>query len=174
MRTHSKQSTGFTVIELIVAIAVLAILVTMGIPAIQEMIKNNRVTAQTNELVAMINFSRNEALRRNSDIPVDLTSVTGGWSGEVRSPDDLEDTEGCTVGVLRCASYDSVELTSGSVEMTFNNRGYLTPFSDGEVNLIMQHEGCSSNRQARLIKVRPTGQVSTCDVPCGHSSSACP
>lgn len=164
------KSGGFTVIELIVTIAVMAILVTIGIPAIQELIKNNRVTAQSNELAAMINFARNEALRRNDSIPVDLSVAGNGWTGEVRSPDNLDDTVGCTQGVLRCASYDNVGL-SEDIGLTFNNRGYLVPFEP--VTLALEHENCNGDRQRRLVRIRPSGQVEGCTVGCGVTAWQC-
>lgn len=172
MAMKKRVSAGFTVIELMVTIAVMAILVTIGIPAIQELIKNNRVTAQANELTAMINFARNEALRRNDSIPVELSQETNGWSGEVRSPDDLENTEGCTVGVLRCISYDRLQL-SADVDLTFNNRGYLTPFNQGNVTFALEHESCTGVRQRRLIRIRPSGQVEGCTVGCGVTEWQC-
>jgi len=166
---HNGDSKGFTLIEVIVAIGLMAILVTLAVPAIQELIKNNRVAAQSNELVTLIHYARNEAQRRNDTIPMELFSETNGWSGEVRSPDDLEDTEGCTVGVLRCASHQQV-LLNEDIDLTFNNRGYLVPFQ--AVSLQLEHENCSGDRQRRLLEIRPSGQVTGCTVACGETE--CP
>ncbi|NEZ02729.1 prepilin-type N-terminal cleavage/methylation domain-containing protein [Wenzhouxiangella sp. XN201] len=155
---------GFTIIELIVAIAVLAILLTIGVPSIQQLIKNNRVTAQTNELVSVINFARNESIRRNQSVDMDLISNASGWSAEVRSPDGAEDSEGCTVGVLRCADYNGVLLPSGTDSFAFNNRGYVDGFT--QVDIVLQHTDCSGDRQRREITILPTGQVSSTDAAC--------
>lgn len=154
---------GFTLIELIVAIAVAAILLTVAVPSMKNLIRNNRVTGQTNELVAMINFARSEAIRRNDSIDVDLTSSAGGWGAEVRSPDSAEDSENCTVGVLRCADYNDV-LLKGASSLTFNGRGYLAPFN--KVSLVLQHSDCSGDPHRREIEILPTGQVSSETVDC--------
>ena len=161
---------GFTLIELIVAITVLAILATLAVPNITDLIRNNRVTSQNNELVAMLNFARNESLRRNDQVPVNLTALADGWSGEVLSPDGDADTQGCTVGVLRCASYDNVSLNA-NVSLTFNRRGYLTNFQN--VTLYLQHQGCTGERQRQRIEIRPTGQVNSCSVPCDDTETQC-
>lgn len=162
---RTTRLSGFTVIELIVAISVLAILVTMGIPAIQEMIKNNRVTGQANELVAMINFARNESIRRNRCIVVELTSTAGGWNGVVKDTDTDPDVASCTTtDTLRTAEYSSVLLASGTDDFAFNNRGYVGGFTS--VNITLEHTDCSGDRQRREIAILPTGQVSTNDAAC--------
>jgi type IV fimbrial biogenesis protein FimT len=45
--------------------AVGAILLTLAVPSINTFVKNNRLTSQTNELVAHINLARLEALKRS-------------------------------------------------------------------------------------------------------------
>lgn len=57
--------TGFTLIELIVVIALAAIIMTLAVPSYQNLIANNRITAHTNELVTAINMARSEAVKRN-------------------------------------------------------------------------------------------------------------
>jgi len=163
---------GFTLIELIVAIAVAAILLTVAVPSLTDLIRNNRVTGQTNELVAMINFARNEAIRRNGSVDVVLTSEADGWGGEVEDPLG-SGADPCTAqGALRCADYSDVLLTQdidgsvSSVTLTFNNRGYLDPFS--EVNIALQHTDCSGTKQRREIRILPTGQVSSSVESCAN------
>ena len=45
-----KTSQGFTLLELMITLAVMAILVSWGFPSLTESIKNNRTTAQNNEM----------------------------------------------------------------------------------------------------------------------------
>lgn len=168
-KTDSRAS-GFTLLELLIGIAVLAILVTIAVPSLSDLIKSNRVTGQTNELVSIINFARNEAIRRNENIPVVLTSTADGWSGEVRDPSG-DGAESCTAqGALRCADYRDVQLsqdidnTSDTATMTFNSRGYLTPFSP--VNIDLEHDDCRNSRHRRTISILPTGQVSSVETAC--------
>lgn len=159
------RSSGFTVIELIITITVLAILITMGIPAIQELIKNNRVTSQTNELVALVNLARNESIRRNRCIVVELTSTADGWNGVVKDTDTDPDVEPCTpTDTLRTADYESVLLATGTDDFAFNNRGYVDGFT--KVDLALEHTNCSGDRQRREITILPTGQVSSGDAAC--------
>lgn len=51
-------------IELMVTLAVLAILLTIGVPSMRTLILNNRLTTATNNLAAAINMARSEAVKQ--------------------------------------------------------------------------------------------------------------
>ncbi|WJW75089.1 GspH/FimT family pseudopilin [Thiohalobacter sp. IOR34] len=74
---------GFTLIELMITIAIAAILLTVGVPSFRSIIQNNRITAQANELVTALNLGRSEAVKRGQTITVCASSTgsacTGGW-----------------------------------------------------------------------------------------------
>lgn len=57
-----KQN-GFTLFELLVAIAIAALLVTIGVPNMRAMIMDNRIISQANNFVATINAARSSAVR---------------------------------------------------------------------------------------------------------------
>ena len=59
-----NANNGFTLIELMVTVAVLAIVLSLGVPSYRALIINNRLTAQANALVASINLARSEAIKR--------------------------------------------------------------------------------------------------------------
>jgi type IV fimbrial biogenesis protein FimT len=55
---------GFTLIELIVTLAIVAIVVTFAVPSFKTAILNARMTTQTNNLISDIAIARNEAVKR--------------------------------------------------------------------------------------------------------------
>lgn len=59
---------GFTLIELMVATAVLAIVSVVAIPAFGNLISSNRLNAQANEFLSAITYARSEAIRLNRNI----------------------------------------------------------------------------------------------------------
>lgn len=61
---------GFTLIELMVTIAVLAVVVTLAAPSFASVINGNRLTGASNELAALLQLGRMEALRRNQPVVV--------------------------------------------------------------------------------------------------------
>jgi len=70
MHQPSRHARGFSLVELMVTIAVLAILLAIGIPSFASLIASNRLTSATNELVAALQTARTEAIRRNVRVTV--------------------------------------------------------------------------------------------------------
>ncbi|VAW88326.1 hypothetical protein MNBD_GAMMA16-677 [hydrothermal vent metagenome] len=63
-----KTNSGFTLIELIVAVGVAGIVMGIAIPSFQSSIKNNRITSETNRLVSDIQLARSEAMKRSTRV----------------------------------------------------------------------------------------------------------
>lgn len=58
-----KKADGFTLIELMITVAIMAIVLTLGVPSFRDFIMNNRITTQANEFVASIQTARSLAIR---------------------------------------------------------------------------------------------------------------
>lgn len=70
-----KQS-GVTLLELMVVLAVSAILLAVGIPSFAAIAGSSRLANATNELVSSLHLARSEAIKRNSRVVL-CTSATG-------------------------------------------------------------------------------------------------
>lgn len=68
--THAELNRikGFTLIELMIGLALAAIIVTMAAPSFNSAMKKNKIVAETNELIADINFARSEAVKRSTPV----------------------------------------------------------------------------------------------------------
>lgn len=82
------RSDGFTLVEMMVAIAVLAVLLGIAVPDLRNYLINSRLTAQINDLVADISLARSEAATRSARITIcssaDLETCSGegdAWEG---------------------------------------------------------------------------------------------
>jgi len=72
------RNRGFTLMELLVTLAVVAIVASLAVPSFQNMIATQRVRSAANDLVASLNFARSEAVKRNATVT--MTPAAGGWS----------------------------------------------------------------------------------------------
>lgn len=63
-----KRNAGFTLMEMMTAIAVLGVLTATAVPSFTNMINRNRLASQSNELLSAIQFARIEAIRSNARI----------------------------------------------------------------------------------------------------------
>lgn len=75
---------GFTLIELLVTLTLLAILLTLAVPAYKSLISNTHSTTQIDQLITAINFTHNEAVKRHNVITLCATSdqktCSNNWS----------------------------------------------------------------------------------------------
>ncbi len=179
MRSEPNHNhAGFTILELMIAITVAVILLTLAIPSFQETFKRNEIAGQNNELVALIHTARNEAIRRNPlsnevvrlDLEVDADEPA--WQAFVYPPGIGEGVEGCPLGSIRCSENERVLLSANSMSIQFDNRGYsVVGGVPTEVEILLVHRDCSSDQHARRIRVQPAGQVNSRRVACDFEIS---
>lgn len=63
LRTPTRN--GFTLLELLTTIAVICILTAVAIPSFVSLIRNNRLTSETNALLGLLALGRSEAVKRS-------------------------------------------------------------------------------------------------------------
>ena len=71
----AKQA-GFTLIELMFTIVVLAVLLGIGVPNFRDFVRNSRLTSAANDLLTDVNLARSEAVKRR--VPVTLCKSANG------------------------------------------------------------------------------------------------
>jgi type IV fimbrial biogenesis protein FimT len=87
--TNKLNASGFTLIELLVTVAVIAIVLTIGVPSFQQVIMTNRMATQANDLLGSMNLARSEAVKRGQRVALCKTadpfaatpacSTSGAW-----------------------------------------------------------------------------------------------
>jgi type IV fimbrial biogenesis protein FimT len=65
-----RAHTGFTLLELMVVLAIAGVLMAVGIPAMGDFLRNSRITGAANDVMAALHFTRSEATKRR--LPVTL------------------------------------------------------------------------------------------------------
>lgn len=69
---------GFTLLELLITVTIAAVLLGIGIPAMEQMIRNQQLVATHNKLVAALLLARSESVKRQK--PVILRNSGNLWS----------------------------------------------------------------------------------------------
>ena len=130
--THSNNphaSRGFTLVELMVTVAVFAIVAAMAAPAMQAMVTSSRLNGATEELVTALQLARSEAIRRNARVMVCSSadgatcSGSGDWSRWiVTGPDNAAGT----VDIFRDQSANAeLRLSGPGAGIQFNPSGLI-------------------------------------------------
>ena len=64
------RQTGFTLLELMIVVAIAGIVMAIGVPSFQSITTNNRIAANTNEFITALNLARSEAVKRGAAVSV--------------------------------------------------------------------------------------------------------
>jgi type IV fimbrial biogenesis protein FimT len=75
----SNKIQGFTLLELMITLAIAAIIATIGIPSFMGLIRDSRMTASVNDLLSSINYARSEAITRNVEVTIKSESGGNAW-----------------------------------------------------------------------------------------------
>ncbi len=163
LMSMGRKSDGFTIVELMITILVLAVLISLGAPNLQQMIVNNRLTTEVNSLVAGLQYARSEALRRNAVVTIGSNSTdwSGGWS--VWLDTDADNVVDSTETLLRAQSAQASgytikppsSVTTSPAALRFNPNGTIANASP------LITEVCKSGVVGRVVTVSPVGQVQT-------------
>ncbi|MES9896026.1 MAG: GspH/FimT family pseudopilin [Candidatus Thiodiazotropha endolucinida] len=105
---------GYTLLELLVTLAIAAVLMTFVVPGFRGLIEHNNVAATSNELLGSLLYARSEAVRIETDVT--FTPEADGWlvttEGGVDIVDQTVDNENVTI----------IENIADN-EVTYNPRG---------------------------------------------------
>jgi len=143
---QAKKSKGFTLLELMITLAVASILLSIGVPSFVDFIQNGRMSAQTNELNASLSLARAEAIKRKIPVTVcrssDQDSCSGAWGdGWIvftdANNDGDRDTSGTEESILKVQANIPEGMTisknAGAAYIKFNYfgeaRGQATTFT---------------------------------------------
>jgi type IV fimbrial biogenesis protein FimT len=157
---------GFTLIELMVTIAVLAIVLGIAVPSFQEFAVRNRLAATTNELVSALALARSEAVKRATRVTVASADWAGGWqvfvdTGTVGDPSD----DGDPLRVYQPNANGAPGITPDA-----NFTDYISYLPSGT----SEGSGGAGNgsfevckgSNARVVSISNTGRVSTVSGSC--------
>lgn len=168
---------GFTLIELMVTLAVAAVMLTLAAPSLVAFMRNSELTAQANGLVAALNTARTEAMKRGLNaviVPRDRQSWTSGWRVFVDTNGDNTYTGGTDDLVTEQPALPSYFTVSGTGTaglsnpyVLYNSSGYPVTVAGGfgAVTISIARNDLSGQDlldQTRRVKLASTGRVRTC------------
>ena len=124
----NRPAKGFTLIELMIALLVLTILASVGIPAFQRLVADNRVSSQANATLAALHFARSEALKRRTEVSVCQPNTSSIVVRAGSGCNAVSETAADTLLVLPITpQVVVVDLPASGIVYLAN--GYISPFT---------------------------------------------
>jgi prepilin-type N-terminal cleavage/methylation domain-containing protein len=172
---NRRYRQGFSIIELLVVIVIVSVVLAAALPGFNDVMARNRIAAQTNDLVAAIGYTRNEAIRRNKNVTIcaanaaqNLCTGTDARNWLVWADENADGAfaagEIIRVGTLNGS--DTATLSTTSV--TFDRRGLRSvPGAATAVSLALQPTSCATSKKyRRTIGVSTTGLTAVTTANC--------
>lgn len=178
------QASGFTMIELLMTIAVASILLVLAVPSFRYVTNSNRIAAEINGLLGDLQFARGEAIKEGRTVTVCVstngTSCTGtpNWQNGWIVFSDPTNVGVVDVGetILRVQkTFSGTDTFTASpntlTAVTFNREGYAAGTANG--TLITLHDLTSTAVWTRCLTLSLVGQVTTEKVGITANGSTC-
>lgn len=153
-RLAARGLGGFTLVEMMVVLAIVAVSATLAAPAFSQMIANYRVRGAADGILGALSFARTEALRRNTPVAFALAPGGSGWAVsqlstgttlQSRSPNDVPGL--------------SVTSSTAATSVTFLANGLIQ--SGSQLNRLTVASSVGAN--TRRIDVFGGGLIRMCD-----------
>ncbi len=149
-----REASGFTLLELMVTLAVAAILIGIAVPSLSDATLAGKLSASANELVAGVAMGRSEAIKRNSVTSLCVSSNgsscgSGGWDqGWIV-------IAGSTVIQKHPAAPTGFKVTSSVTKIDFQPTGV----GNTQASLTVCRSAPSAGAQERVVNVSATGRA---------------
>ncbi|MDA1116760.1 MAG: GspH/FimT family pseudopilin [Proteobacteria bacterium] len=178
---------GFSLIEMMLALVIVALFVTLGVPAFAQFLQNTQIRNAAETTLAGINLARAEAIRRNAAVRFQLVSdLSNGcnvsaaalsWVVSLSDPSgacDAQPSETLAPLIVQKkssleGSKNAVVSTTGGASLVFNGLGRvsgagITQLSFSNTSGTCEHlDAVNGTMRCLQIRVSTGGQTKMCD-----------
>jgi type IV fimbrial biogenesis protein FimT len=163
---RNARSAGFTLVEVMVALLVLGVLVSLGMPSFLEMLRNMEIRAAAESVANGLQRARAEAVARNTRVQFVLGTGTSWTVDYVAKPvptdppiDSRPSSDSANATMLPEAS----DTTAATI-VTYNQLGQLLPVNpDGSKPIALINFAAASGTQGLRILIGAGGNARVCD-----------
>jgi type IV fimbrial biogenesis protein FimT len=150
-------------VEMIMTVAVGAILLTVGIPSFRYITNSNRVAAEINGLLGDLQYARSEAIKEGVSVSVCVSSSGTACTGGVNWQSGWIVISSANNTVLRVQNQfsgnDTFVANNAVSTINFNRDGYANGMANG--TLIELHTSPTNNNWTRCLSINLVGMIAS-------------
>ncbi|MCD2511426.1 GspH/FimT family pseudopilin [Comamonas endophytica] len=164
-------SRGLTLIEILVVVAIVAIVSALAAPDLSALIKSNRVAGKINALNADISFAKTEAIKRGVAVTLCASAdqltcspssdLAQGWI--VFADPDENQAIGIGEAIIKVQDKlkgdDRIVLSESQTTVSFNRNGYIYNLPSSGMQVIKVTTSDSDQRSQRCLTFQRIGQA---------------
>ena len=162
MRTTSRaKAAGFTLTELMIAVAVLGVLTAIAVPNFRQLLRNYEVRGAAESVAIGLQKARGEAVARNTSVQFVLgtgtswtVSVVGGATVDSRAAS--ESPNATKTGL-------AADLSTAATTLTFNNIGLIVANADASQGLRRVTFSAPGASETLRVEIGAGGSSRVCD-----------
>jgi type IV fimbrial biogenesis protein FimT len=153
--TRARRMLGFTLVELVVVLVMIGLGAALVLPAMRNVLVQQRVRASATDMMSSLLLARSEAIKRNAQVTVTPRTIwSNGWDVTGVATGDTIDR--------KTALGDGVVFSSGPDVLVYNGNGRLS--TPGVVRFAI--EAVTSSQVRRCITIDPAGLPRMFDGSC--------
>ncbi len=163
-RSTGRRDAGFSVIELLVTLVLLAISVSLAVPSLQQFSANNQVQAAGNSIVSGLNMARFNAITTGEETTICPTAngsscSEGSWnSGWIVFVDLDDDAAADADELVRIVELEGNIQSSGFANaLTFESSGATS--RDNDTVITSCYQQLSVSNKCISITINPFGSI---------------
>lgn len=172
-----QHQSGFTLVELMIAVAVMAILAMLAVPSFTTYLEKSRLRGAADDVVNLISQARQAGVKHDRDVNLAVVGNGNVWclgASEQGAPAsvgdplpaaadcDCTDADECVVDgqrlVVGSATHAGISLSNPPASLTFDGRMGIEKEGDADTIDLTSQNG----RYTVTINISPLGQASIC------------
>jgi type IV fimbrial biogenesis protein FimT len=180
-----KRQSGITLVELMITIAIAAIMLTMAVASYGYIANSYRMSGEVNSLLGDMQYARAEALKEGQNVTVcvsldglNCTNTTAWQSGWLVYSNPTNVTNPLAGTVLRVQqpftgmTPDTFVASNAVSAITYNREGFATTAAGFPNTTITLHDKTANPNWTRCLWITPVGLLQT-ETPAKNASGTC-